>query len=448
MPTAHKAPSFSFEDGVLTIRSVLGVVRIRWLPEPTAEEADPRGRWRECWPALRLLAPDEELDPPSRGSDDRPPRAAPPSPAGVIGEGKRQAFRAFRDSVPGELAERVERFPSHQWGMLWLMAREKSVLDLARSNPILAYAMANHGILRGFTPHTAAALAVGHSRLKQREILDWLGFPATQSLVRLLKKIAPESVSPYSVRLLRVALEKHPAILDLLRHLLRINAGVLGLVIDPSTREHVTPVLLREVGEDGTQLAQASTAHRLHNGLLLLREIAPTRHVAPIRTIAAADVFCRTVEEEYQAHQERRAEEHARAIAREERIRRERRRAAAERARATRARRRVEDREFPPPPVPGTADIVPITNSKDLRREGRTQGNCVASYENRVLRGAVYIYSVLAPERATLSIAKRADGVWRRDELKKKGNRKVTQATTTFVDRWLELHSISISSRF
>jgi hypothetical protein len=59
---------------------------------------------------------------------------------------------------------------------------------------------------------------------------------------------------------------------------------------------------------------------------------------------------------------------------------------------------------FPPPPVAGTAAIVPLRDALDLVAEGREQHNCVASYERLARRGDVALYKVMAPERATLSV--------------------------------------------
>jgi hypothetical protein len=64
---------------------------------------------------------------------------------------------------------------------------------------------------------------------------------------------------------------------------------------------------------------------------------------------------------------------------------------------------------FPPPPLPGDADIVPITTIKDLQDEGAIMHNCVGSYTEKVQTGECFIYRVLRPQRATLEISDTGD---------------------------------------
>jgi hypothetical protein len=58
--------------------------------------------------------------------------------------------------------------------------------------------------------------------------------------------------------------------------------------------------------------------------------------------------------------------------------------------------------------------------------------------------GHIYIYRVLHPERATLSITLRPDGSWRRSELKGPGNSHVRKETEKIIDNWLAAHRISL----
>jgi len=64
---------------------------------------------------------------------------------------------------------------------------------------------------------------------------------------------------------------------------------------------------------------------------------------------------------------------------------------------------------FPPPPLPGDADIVPITTIKDLQDEGAIMHNCVGSYTEKVQTGECFIYRVIRPQRATLEISDTGD---------------------------------------
>lgn len=53
-----RKPSFNFKDGVLTIDGALATYRLRWSPEPLAEELFVApDRWKACWPDFRILKP-------------------------------------------------------------------------------------------------------------------------------------------------------------------------------------------------------------------------------------------------------------------------------------------------------------------------------------------------------------------------------------------------------
>ena len=92
---------------------------------------------------------------------------------------------------------------------------------------------------------------------------------------------------------------------------------------------------------------------------------------------------------------------------------------------------------FPEPPLLGNDDIIPITNNKQLHHEGANLHHCVATYEVGVLRGDYYVYSVMAPERATLGVRISEDGSVRIDQLKKTHNQKPSQDMVDSVRAWL-----------
>ena len=77
--------------------------------------------------------------------------------------------------------------------------------------------------------------------------------------------------------------------------------------------------------------------------------------------------------------------------------------------------------------------------------EGMAQNNCIGSIAKQlVINGGCYFYRVLAPERASLRIAKRTDGCWIRQELKVYGNGKPRDTTIKAVDRWLRDYQHSV----
>jgi hypothetical protein len=74
--------------------------------------------------------------------------------------------------------------------------------------------------------------------------------------------------------------------------------------------------------------------------------------------------------------------------------------------------------------------------------EGISQHNCVADYGYRVMAGECFIYKVLKPERATLSIERGPDRQWHIGELKGACNILVHPQTRAFVREWLDRYRI------
>lgn len=98
---------------------------------------------------------------------------------------------------------------------------------------------------------------------------------------------------------------------------------------------------------------------------------------------------------------------------------------------------------FRTPPLPGIpGKIEPITSADGLVNEGELQNNCVGSYASRVRSGTTYIYKVLDPERATLSLTRSdTDSLdWQISELEVRSNQPVSRVTEQFISDWLERH--------
>jgi hypothetical protein len=94
---------------------------------------------------------------------------------------------------------------------------------------------------------------------------------------------------------------------------------------------------------------------------------------------------------------------------------------------------------FPPPPVPGNADIQPLTSAAMLREEGQTMRHCVGDgeYAGAVRKGKCYIYKVLRPVRATLEIRPISLEQWEAHQIKGYSNAEVSPDTVQAVRAWL-----------
>ena len=423
------SPAFMFSDGTLHIDVPLAKARLRWRPEPKAEELKVGlRRWREFWPDYRLIYPIDT-------SQNVPDHVVEIPESSVAPDGAKQksaALGQFRTEVEDEIVRIVEPFGSHQWALMVLVRNEPWAKDLAVGNPTLAYALANSHLLRGSPPEAAAVQARWYCHKKQRDLLEWLGFPGAESVARLLRKIMPSVVTPSVLHRLRLALLADPRTLKLLAPLPTINGDILELATIPKYLDLLTPSLFQEMA---AKPPTVSVADRIHSGLAVLGQIAAPRAPKPFANLRQVLRFREDAEKEVQAFMLRReqAKQEASRRAEQERLRR------WEEARL-RSKKEAELRRlpFPPPPLHGTSDILPLTSRELLELEGREQNNCVAVHDMYVRRGGYYVYQVLAPERATLSIYRGRDGCWRRLELRVKNNKNAKPSTEKAVDRWLE----------
>jgi len=418
-------PQFSFQDGELTISTPTKLYRIRGWPEPRALEKVGNGAWKNCRPEFRLIKPHSEANTSACGAITPAKDAFGPELVRLrdTHDEKRMAFEAFRSQLPQRVGHHIERFQSHQWNLLDLLSKEEAAQDLAESNPVLFWCLANNDQFR--RPHglaSPAEYARSHVGKKQREILGWLGFPASECVAKVMRKIIPDAITTLDARMLRRAVME-PSASRFLACVRLINSGVLGLVCNPKLLHVVSPQLLAEVAKAEEEKTRQPTADLLIDAMYLMAVFQIRLPVPHFLSIGSIREFHDWVIVESRQKSEV-AKRRSREKAKQERV--------------------FKLRAFPPTPIPGTKDIIPLTTKGALRAEGTEQKNCVGSYARKVRSGAIYIYKVLNPERATLAITVGPDGFWRRAELECAGNQPVSCLTEARVDEWLAAQSFSV----
>lgn len=412
-------PGVSFKDGKLCIFSSDSVIVIRGWPDLQAVRKGTT--CCRCWTKFR---PEFRLLKPYRGAErsgKRRPGAEDSLPlfdaAGISvprrrtpAEQREAAFAGFRFTLPKEVAHSVERFSCHQWHPLLLLQRKTGgPVDLFNSNSGLAFCLAHNHKLINLTASTPAIQACWVIRKRQRDIAGWLQFPATEAVVNILRKIAPESMHAGLLKPLRTALGNADTV-KVLGHLPAIHAGVLGFVTDPNLQAHVAPAFLQEVAADRSQTYRSRLPDLLRDILDMLPIVQPERHLGPLQSVPRLQ----EIHDELGAAYCRIAGQHVQGCA------------------------------FPRPPIPGTPQIIPLRSPGALVEEGEIQRNCVASYAKRVEAGTTYIYRVTHPERATLSLVLQPGGTWERGELRAARNAAAKAETTAFVDQWLGQYTMML----
>ncbi len=377
----------------------------------------------EAWPALKALRKYDEspvwedFEPRFRVVNPYRPQKVKKQPQmelefdhipvkPLLADQRRRAFDGFRFSMPKQVASAVERFQSRQWGILQLMNLSDRVIELAKLNPALVFALGNINPFREKFTTLQGAAAI--SKRRQRDIAEAIGFPGTEATAKILSKIYPESVAVDLLLRLRQALKREGS-LKPLSHMQKLNAGVLALATNPNLLEATTPSLLEEVAESGTEKYQARASEMLRDTLEMLAATDRAAGKPKIQSLARLRSMHTEVSMKFLTlHPGGRG-----------------------------------DSRLPTAPLRGTRDIVPLLTTEALVEEGEAQDNCVATYAERVRRRTTFIYRVLRPERATLSIVKGEDGDWRIDQLECSGNREVSAITRLAVKSWLDQYAIS-----
>ena len=369
MPREHKFEvGAAYRNGKLYEFSLNDVTVMKGWPSMLAWKwSGHNPQWVHVRPRLKRISMrglSREIDPDSH----------PPEPGGqmlfpfaysYVG---RRAYRAFWWAVPEAYRELVMPFRDRRWHMLSLLARCPGAEDLVVGNPALAFCLASNWAFH--VPIVSHLLRAARSLVykKQRLIQEWLGFPGTEAVRQLLRRIPRESMTVEFLTSMRAAIQL-PEVARRLSFMGRVTMDVFHLIATPEITPYVAFSLLDEVSQVRVPDAGSVMAFRILDMLNMSAELQ--RKLPRLRSITQMN----------QLHED---------LVFDFNLRRE----------ATSAD------PFPPPPLPGKeGEIEPLETCQDLALEGRLQHHCVGSYSHAVRCGQKYIYRMLKPERATLAIS-------------------------------------------
>ena len=364
--------------------------------------------------------------------------------ASYANPGVRSAYRQLLATLPRAPREALRPYPEYAWSLLRLVFRQPSALELVASTPALAFAIANASRVGHLRDDEAAARAPAMVHKRRAEILDWLGLPNTKSAVRIYAKVTATAATVAGLRDLRRLLTSDADdALKLVRHQPVLNAEVLALLMNPKLQRRVTPQFLEELGEvrsSGTYIVDRIN-YTLRDYPIVYGDRRPPRlrSLEQFRALSA-DVGRRMLERRLaeagpfrellpsSVNELPAGETWDTMVAPNPDDWRS---AAGDSASSSRTRW-----SFPKPPLPGNANIVPLTSVSALFDESVSQRNCVNGYVGRVRSRQTYIYRVLRPERCTLSLVPDGRG-WSIGELYRSCNRSPSPKTVQTVRQWL-----------
>ncbi len=289
----------------------------------------------------------------------------------------KHAVLDFFGQIPEDIRRIVQAYRERRWHILNLLARCPGTDELHHSNPAICYMLASNWVFRKPAVKQPMRAARSLVRRPQRQILDWLGFPATEAVRKILAKINPESLSVNNLLYLRTALADQ-GICKLLSHLPTINTGVLFLVNSKATSPSITPRLLAEVAADPKQASEATT----------YRTLCDTLNMAGMTGDTSCPQLFGTIPRLIKVHD--RLTERLNTM--------------FDNGPGILQEIRGVPQTLPDPPFPGTETITPITTTRGLFEEGKNMHHCVGSYARMVADRRLYVYRVTSPVRATAAI--------------------------------------------
>ena len=379
---------------------------MRAWPKPQAWQLTPEKGWLGFHPRLevprgsleqRLAGIAERLGLPTKLLDGHPPMLPVlTNPKDLPSLLREQARLRWLSTIPEEVRRAIMVFPKHQWHLLRLVATAGSpALDLIRATPALAIALACAPRFRPISrPLRAWRTLLGPGRT-QAEIAAWLGF----TTIRLLRKAHKKCYS-YATLLYLRQIDTEPRLRKRAAHLECMTRTCVFLLSSPKLEPLVGQRLLHEAAEDPS----LRVSHYLLDIVRMLDVLQPEGwQLHPFESSSRIRDLHDELAGKMQAIE-------------------------------------LANHPMPSSPFPGTDTIVPITSTKELAEEGRNQKNCVASYLLDILGGKKFIYRVLAPERATLSLRARGpeNKRWGIDQLLLARNKEPSEETFRAVKSWFE----------
>lgn len=329
----------------------------------------------------------------------------------------------FLELFTPEVRGAVGYFPNQQWEVFAILGHFPQLEDLLSSDPALLYLLATI-----CTDPSRLAPVLANGRLPRRRVFcELLGFPGTAAMVRILGKFKPCSCSPELRTALRLACGDSRRE-RLLRHLPGLSLLALRLLVSEWGEQWLADCVYFELAEAGP----CDLLRRVAKILPILQ--AESREVLVHCLGGRVDLKSLDLESDC-------LEKARRAVEKEKKLAL---RAAEEVDRS--ARELMDNRPshqpvapyFPPPPFLPPPGCFAISDAAMLVDEALRQSNCLASYQEGILKGEVVIFRMLEPERGSFELVRGGEtGAWSLGQAKAPGNRAIRADTRQGLVDWL-----------
>lgn len=325
------------------------------------------------------------------------------------------AVRQAWSTVPADVREAIHSaaLQGEEWGMLSMLARCPGALELARSVPVLAGALAAS---RRFGAPVARPLRSVRALLRRpdgmvrwRAIARWLELPHCRAFINALRKMTTTaSVSVQDIKSLQL-LWNHRLAQKRILHSEALSLDALYLI--KAAHEHgvldqLHPDLVGAAGHGGRW---GGLAFRFDIAVQMWQYLHPRRPLPAWRTLEQVEVASTALRDE---------------------------------VRQAKGLTTLAVYPFPPPPFEGGPGITPLISEAELVAEGAAMGHCLGwqnwQQEARMCRG--YAFHVgEGPDRATLWLRRDRSCAlgFQIDQFKGPGNAAPTPTAIDMVARWI-----------
>jgi len=327
-------------------------------------------------------------------------------------------IRAYIETIPVDIRAAASQVEWNQWKLLKWARDYDGFVDLLRTNPALALGLRFASRLRP-VGKTSRKMYQDLLFQKRRVIASFLGFPKREVSARILSRVSPDCLHIQNIAALKIIMTTDCG-LKLLAHVNKITFSVLYFFsyvrAHPDILDMLTAGYLNEIAArfpDGQELYRSELKDNERCNLFyhLIGMFFDIRgYDGPRKILGVSDLI----------------KKHDQVI-----------------RKATNELLLRESIDFPSSPLIDSDSIRHIKNTKELAAESAYMNHCVASYAKAAINKKYYLYRVLSPERATLSLT-RKKGKWLIDQLKCKNDRDASITTFEHVNQWLGSQSKTI----
>ena len=314
-------------------------------------------------------------------------------------------WKKFVEMIPNLERLALINFHRLRWSIFQLIHGNNYGTDLSISNPALCYFTAQDLKHNNYISELQRIYNSEGDKifgLKQKTIVTLLGLPGDESTVKILRKIDATTLRRQSRQKLELILS-NPKRKDLLRHLQEITGCIIDLVSNRDFFPYLTQRLIYEISNLSLESDRYSVYFLLSDTIEMLESIKNNPNGIKFFSIKAIQ----TVHDELM---------YSLNIAEHDELMK---------------------LKFPEPPLKGNLKIIPLVTPKQVIEEAIAQHNCVVSYIRNIAAGKSYLYKVIEPERATLSIHKQST-TWTIGQLLVGYNQEPDYATCKAVFAWFK----------